>query len=176
MRANLFQSSAILVVVALFAGCSSEPAKDDTAAAATPEPAQTSRATPAAGNRGPSGSAAAPMDAKTALSKRSIYYDYDQYDIKPEYRPVVEAHAQQLRANPAMKIRIEGNGDERGSREYNLALGQRRAEGVKKMMLLLGVSDKQVEAISFGEEKPVAAGHDESAWSQNRRSDIAYDK
>jgi len=174
MKANLLQSSAILLVVALLAGCSSQPAKDDTAAA-TPQPAPTSRAAPA-GVDGSSTPAARSMDVKTALSKRSIYYDYDQYDIKPEYRPVVEAHAQQLRANPAMKVRIEGNGDERGSREYNLALGQRRAEAVKKMMLLLGVSDKQIEAISYGEEKPVASGHDESAWSKNRRSDIAYDK
>jgi peptidoglycan-associated lipoprotein len=173
MKTNLFHSSAILVVVALFTGCASGPAKEDSSAA-TPG-AQSSQATAtSSGTRGPSASPR--MDPKTALSKRSIYYDYDQYDIKAEFRPVVEAHAQQLRANPAMKIRIEGNGDERGSREYNLALGQKRAEGVKKMLLLLGVSDKQMEAISFGEEKPVASGHDETSWSQNRRSDIAYDK
>src|SRR3954468_7389822 len=110
MRANLFQTSAILLVVALFAGCASEPAQDDTASGASPQPASTSRATPVGGSQA---SAAKPMDTKTALNKRSIYYDYDQYDIKPEYRPVVEAHAQQLRANPAMKAKIEGNGDER---------------------------------------------------------------
>jgi len=108
------------------------------------------------------------------LSKRSIFYDFDKYDVKPEYRPLVEAHAQFLRDNSGLKILIQGNTDERGSREYNIALGQRRADGVKKMMILLGVSEVQIEAVSLGEEKPRAQGSTEDAYSQNRRSDILY--
>ena len=113
-------------------------------------------------------------DPNSILSKRSIYYDFDKFDVKPEYRPMVEAHAQYLRDNPSAKMLIQGNADERGSREYNLALGQRRSDGVKKMLQLLGAKEAQVEAVSLGEEKPRAEGHDEQAWAQNRRSDILY--
>jgi peptidoglycan-associated lipoprotein len=94
--------------------------------------------------------------------------------VKPEFQPMLKAHAGYLSEHPGASIVIEGNADERGSREYNLALGQRRADGVGKMLVLLGSSAKQIETISFGEEKPKAAGHDESSWSQNRRSDIVY--
>jgi peptidoglycan-associated lipoprotein len=86
----------------------------------------------------------------------------------------VEAHAKYLGSNPDQKIRIEGNADENGSREYNLALGQKRAQAVKKVMTILGVKENQIEAISWGEERPKAAGHDESAWKENRRADIKY--
>jgi peptidoglycan-associated lipoprotein len=113
-------------------------------------------------------------DPASILSKRSIYYDLDKYDIKEEYRALVEAHAKYLRDNPRTRMMIQGNTDERGSREYNIALGQRRSDGVKRMLLLLGAREDQVEAVSLGEEKPRAEGHDESAWSQNRRSDILY--
>jgi peptidoglycan-associated lipoprotein len=106
--------------------------------------------------------------------KGTIYFDYDQYEIQPQYRPLIESHARFLRQRPQAKMTLQGHGDERGSREYNLALGQKRSEAVRKMLLLQGVRDGQVEAISFGEEKPAAAGHDESAWSQNRRSEFAY--
>ena len=108
------------------------------------------------------------------LAQRSIFYDLDQYDIKDQYKPLVEAHASYLRANPGRKMLIQGNTDERGSREYNVSLGQRRSEGVKRMLLLLGAKEEQVESVSLGEEKPKAEGHDEQAWSQNRRSDILY--
>jgi len=113
-------------------------------------------------------------DPSSPLSKRSIFYDFDKYDVKPEYRPLVEAHAQFLREHRDMKMLIQGNTDERGSREYNIALGQRRSDGVKKMLLLLGAQENQVESVSLGEEKPRAPGSGESAWSQNRRSDILY--
>jgi peptidoglycan-associated lipoprotein len=113
-------------------------------------------------------------DPASILSKRSIFYDYDKFDVKDEYRPLVEAHAKYLRDNPKAKILIQGNTDERGSREYNLGLGQRRSDGVKRMMMLMGVREDQIEAVSLGEEKPKAEGHDESAWSQNRRSDILH--
>lgn len=108
------------------------------------------------------------------LGKRSVYYDYDSYAIREEFVPVVEAHARLLTAHPDLKIIVQGNCDDRGSREYNLALGQRRADSVKRAMVLLGVNDKQIETVSFGAEKPVAFGQDETSWAQNRRSDIVY--
>ncbi len=108
------------------------------------------------------------------LAERSIYYDFDRYDIKEEYVPVIEAHANFLLEHPELRIRVEGNCDDRGSREYNLALGQRRAESVKRAMTLLGVEDNRIETVSFGAERPVAFGQDEASWAQNRRSDIRY--
>ena len=108
------------------------------------------------------------------LAERSIYYDFDRYDIKEEYVPIIEAHANFLLAHPKLKIKIEGNCDDRGSREYNLALGQRRAESVRRAMTLLGVDSGQIETVSFGAERPVAFGQDEESWAKNRRSDIVY--
>jgi peptidoglycan-associated lipoprotein len=108
------------------------------------------------------------------LSQRSIFYDFDRYDIKEEFVPVIEAHANFLLEHPDFRIKIEGNCDDRGSREYNLALGQRRAESVKRAMMLLGVEEGQIETVSFGAERPLAFGQDEASWSQNRRSDIVY--
>ena len=110
------------------------------------------------------------------LSKRSVYYEYDRYDIKEEYVPIVEAHAKFLMSHSDLKIFVQGNCDDRGSREYNLALGQRRADSVKRAMGLLGVNEKQIETVSFGAEKPVAFGQDEESWAKNRRSDIVYPK
>src|SRR5476649_2123492 len=113
-------------------------------------------------------------DPKSALSKRSVYFDYDSNAVKDEYKGLVQAHSRYLAEKRDSRIRIEGNCDERGSREYNLALGQRRAESVKKVMTVLGVPDTRIETVSYGEEKPVAPGNDESAWSQNGRADIKY--
>lgn len=105
---------------------------------------------------------------------RVVYFDYDSNVIKPEYQQIIEAHARFLKANGARKVVVEGHTDERGGREYNLALGQRRSEAVRRALELLGVKDAQVEAISFGEEKPATEGQDETAWSRNRRAEIAY--
>jgi peptidoglycan-associated lipoprotein len=113
-------------------------------------------------------------DPANPLSKRSIYYDFDAYNIRDEFQTVVEAHGKFLLENKDFKVRVEGNCDERGSREYNLALGQRRADSVKRALTLLGVPAKQIETVSFGSEKPKAAGHDDEAWAENRRSDIVY--
>ena len=113
-------------------------------------------------------------EADSALAQRSVYYEYNRYDINDQYVPLIEAHANFLLLHPDLKITIQGNCDDRGSREYNLALGQRRAEGVKRAMSLLGVSDEQMEAVSLGAEKPAAFGQDEESWAQNRRSDILY--
>jgi peptidoglycan-associated lipoprotein len=113
-------------------------------------------------------------DPNNILSKRSVYFDFDKYAVKPEYRALVEAHAKYLASHPELSIRIEGNADDRGSREYNLSLGQKRAVAVKSAANLLGVPDKQLETISYGEEKPKATGDDEASWSENRRADIVY--
>ena len=113
-------------------------------------------------------------DPQGVLAKRSIYFDLDSYTVKDEFKPVLEAHARYLNANKSRQIVIQGNTDERGGREYNLALGQKRAEAVRRAMALLGVQESQMEAVSFGKEKPKALGSDEAAWAENRRADIAY--
>jgi len=113
-------------------------------------------------------------DAKSILSKRVIYFDFDKYDIKDEYKDLVAAHAKFLVANRSFKMLIQGHADERGSREYNLSLGQKRAEAVKRNLILLGAREEQIEAVSLGEEKPAAEGHNEAAWAQNRRAEMLY--
>jgi peptidoglycan-associated lipoprotein len=114
------------------------------------------------------------QDAQGLLAKRVIYFDLDSYIIKDEYQPLVEAHASHLRNDRSRRVILQGHTDERGSREYNLALAQKRAEAVRKALSLLGVADNQMEAISFGEEKPTAMGNDETAWAENRRTEIIY--
>ena len=113
-------------------------------------------------------------DPKNILSKRSVYFDFDSFVVKDEYRPIVEAHARYLAANRGARMTIQGNTDERGSREYNIALGQKRADAIKRTMTLLGAQEAQIETVSFGKEKPKNAGHDEAAWAENRRGDILY--
>ena len=113
-------------------------------------------------------------DPNNILSKRSLFYEFDKFDVRDEYKPLIEAHAKFLRENVATKMLIQGNADERGSREYNLALGQRRSEHVKRMLLLLGAREEQIESVSLGEEKPRTTGANEEAWAQNRRSDMLY--
>lgn len=105
---------------------------------------------------------------------RIIYFDFDSYSIKPEFQSAIEGHARFLKADPKRHVVVEGHTDERGGREYNLALGQRRSEAVRRALGLLGVGDNQVEAVSFGKEKPAVQGSDEAAWAQNRRAEITY--
>jgi peptidoglycan-associated lipoprotein len=121
-----------------------------------------------------SGSSDPLNDPQGILAKRSIYFDLDSYTVRDEFKPVLDAHARYLNANKARKIIIQGNTDDRGGREYNLALGQKRAEAVRRSLSLLGVADTQMEAVSLGEEKPKATGSDEAAWAENRRADIVY--
>ncbi|MGZ5817875.1 MAG: peptidoglycan-associated lipoprotein Pal, partial [Burkholderiaceae bacterium] len=142
------------------------PANDTTSA---PAPA----AQPVAAAPAPA-PAAKPADLNIIPIKRSVFFDYDKFDLKSEYTPVVEAHAKYLIANPSRKAVIQGNADERGGSEYNLALGQKRAEAERKALELLGVSTSQLEAVSFGKEKPRSSGHNEAAWADNRRADIVY--
>ena len=168
------------LMFSLLAACASEQAKE---APAAPNPVSVTAPTVPLGPK----AVAQPVAPKPAavntrndpnniLSKRSVYYDYDEYAVKPEFRALLDAHAKYLRQHPGATVTIEGNCDERGSREYNLALGQRRAEGVQRLMVLMGAGSGQIEAVSFGEEKPKALGHDEQSWAQNRRSDLTYQR
>jgi peptidoglycan-associated lipoprotein len=120
------------------------------------------------------GSDAALDDPSSPLYKRVIYFQYDSSEVAPEYISVVNAHANFLASNPGKTVTLEGNADERGSPEYNIALGEQRAKAVAKLMKLQGVSDSQMQTVSFGEEKPAVSGHDESAYQQNRRVELSY--
>jgi len=115
--------------------------------------------------------AGAPADL---MAKRVVYFDLDSSSVHDEDRAIVQAHANYLAQHPAVKVTLEGHADERGSREYNIGLGERRAAAVKQMMALLGVSAQQISSVSYGEERPAATGHDESAWHLNRRVEIVY--
>lgn len=113
-------------------------------------------------------------NSKSILSKRSVYFDYDKFEVKSEHKDLVAAHAKFLANNAKFKMLIQGNTDETGSREYNLALGQKRADAIKRMLVLLGAREDQVESVSLGEEKPKNEGHNEAAWAENRRGDMLY--
>ena len=115
-----------------------------------------------------------PIDATGPLGKRVIYFAYDSYDVSPEYQPVVAAHAGYLASHGGRAVTLEGHGDERGSSEYNIALGEQRARAVARLMELQGVAEEQMQIVSYGEEKPASSGHDETAWRQNRRVEIHY--
>jgi len=175
------------VLLAMFlAACSSKQVKEEPKAAVEDKtPATTTAKTPEAATEAPAATTAPvteqsvginPLkDPNNILSKRSIYFDFDKDEVKDEYRALVEAHAKYLNANTGAKIMLQGNADERGSREYNLSLGQRRSVAVKKVMNVLGVNDKQIETVSYGEEKPQCADKSEACWAQNRRADIVYE-
>jgi peptidoglycan-associated lipoprotein len=113
-------------------------------------------------------------DPASPLSRKSVFFEFDKYSISAADQVIVTAHANYIANHGSAKVRLEGNADERGGREYNLALGQKRADAVKKSLELLGVPDSRVEAVSFGKEKPVDFSHNEDAWAKNRRVDIKY--
>lgn len=178
MKAH-FLSASLLAAGVLLAGCSSTPV--------TPPPAPVPPApTPVAPPPAPAPTPApAPVAAAPALplyldpnspiyKERSVYFDFDVFSIKSDYDAMLERHGRYLTSNPSLAIKVEGNTDERGSAEYNLALGQKRAEAVVKALKIYGVKDNQLEAISWGKERPKATGHDEASWAQNRRADLAY--
>ncbi|HTD03558.1 peptidoglycan-associated lipoprotein Pal [Undibacterium sp.] len=177
MRSSSISTTLALLVSSalLLAACSSpvkleeKPTIEDKSATTMPPPADTRQVSPV-----DTGSMDPLNDPKGILAKRSVYFDFDSYIVKDEFKPVVEAHAKYLVANKGRKILIQGNTDERGGREYNLALGQKRAEAVRKSLALLGVPESQMEAVSLGKEKPKATGSDEASWAENRRSDIVY--
>jgi len=167
-----------MLLVSLLAACSSQEVKEQPMApveSRVPVASTDSAQTQGAGSQGVSGAQLNPLkDPANILSKRSVYYDLDKYDVKDEFKPMVEAHGKYLASTPSANVVIIGNCDERGSREYNIALGHKRAEGVRKMIGVLGVGEKQIETVSFGKEKPRATCHDESCWKENRRSDFVY--
>jgi len=172
MRKILLAATMTIVL----AGCQSTPeaekpagVEDRTPGAATKPPAAATR--PVA----PTTLGGNPLkDPSSILSKRTIYFDFDRDDIKAEFVPVVEAHGKYLRENRGAKMLVQGNADERGSREYNLALGQRRSEAIKKRLMVLGATEPQIESVSLGEEKPACVEHDEGCWYKNRRGDMLY--
>ncbi|EYC51629.1 peptidoglycan-binding protein [Hylemonella gracilis str. Niagara R] len=170
------------ILTLVMAGCSSVALTDTpstTDSAATAAPAAAAPTTTAAPEAAPA-SAAAPVVATTKQAEsiadvaKLIYFDYDSSAIKPEFRAVIEAHARFLQANPTRSVTIAGHADERGGTEYNLALGQRRADALRQMLVLLGVNASQIETISYGKEKPAVRGSNEAAWSKNRRDEIIY--
>ncbi len=113
-------------------------------------------------------------DAQSVLAGRTVYFQYDSARVAPSSAAMLEAHSAYLRSHTGAKVRLEGHADERGGREYNLALGQKRSDAVRQSLKLLGVPDGQMESVSYGKEKPAATGHDEESWSKNRKVDIAY--
>lgn len=176
------------------AACSSTPVSAPTPPPAAAMPPPTAAPAPAPAAPAPARSAAAqspgtPVPAANVatanlpahldpsnplLKERSVYFDFDDSALRSEFASLIERHGRYLASKPSLAIKIEGNTDERGSAEYNLALGQRRAEAVLRALKIYGVRDAQMEAISWGEERPRATGHQDAAWTQNRRADLAY--
>jgi peptidoglycan-associated lipoprotein len=166
-------------MVALLAGCASTPKEEPKAAVEDRTPTKVVPTQPPVTTVTPVAPRTDQLpnvlkDPNNILSKRSLFYDYDKYDVKDEYKPLLQAHARYLSQNRNAKMLIQGNCDERGSREYNIALGQKRSDGVKKMLLLMGAQESQLESVSLGEEKPRCTDGTEACFSQNRRSDMLY--
>ncbi len=160
-----------IVLANLLVACASEKPKEPEAA---PAPTPIVEAPAPAPAPAPMVAVDPLNDPASILAKRSVYFPFDVSAVQEADKPVVMAHAKYLSEHADRKVRVEGNADERGSNEYNLALGQRRAESVKKMLVLGGAMASQIETVSYGEEKPVCTEHNEACWSQNRRSDIKY--
>ena len=181
MRARLL--IAVSAVTLLLAACGSQPPAPEQNPAGvesrTPGPVKiatpptVTKVQPVADTFDPN-SIAALKDPRSPLSRRSVYFDYDSYVVKDEFQTLLTAHGKLLAANPKMKMLIQGNADERGSREYNLALGQKRADAVRKTLTLLGAREEQIEAVSLGEEKPACTESSEECWAKNRRGDMLY--
>lgn len=170
---------------ALLAGCASRggvesappaPVEERPAAAGAETGAELGEDTRASGATAPGSFGTELDDPASPLSERVIYFDFDSNEIKPEYAPTLQVHGRYLAAHPEVRVTVEGHTDERGSQEYNLALGERRAEAVKRVLVLNGATAEQVEGVSYGEEKPAAPGNGEQAWSQNRRAELVYQR
>jgi peptidoglycan-associated lipoprotein len=163
---------ATIVLVNLLVACASEKPKEPEAAA--PAPAPVAEAPAPAPAPEPVVEVDPLNDPSSILANRSAYFPFDVSAVQEADKPMLEAHGQYLSEHPDRKVRVEGNCDERGSKEYNLGLGERRADSVKKMLMLSGAKASQIETVSYGEEKPRCTEHNEACWKQNRRSDIKY--
>jgi peptidoglycan-associated lipoprotein len=155
------------------AGVSGQAAADAASAAAAAKLAAAAAAE-ASGSAAAKAAAAAASAAALAMRERIVYFDFDSFVIRAEARPVIEAHGRRLRADAKLRVALEGHTDDRGGREYNLGLGQKRADAVRKALSLMGVADSQMEAVSFGKEKPAVPGNTEAAMQENRRVEINY--
>jgi len=176
VRISLFSIS---LVLALLAACSTTPKAPPAEVAKTTSTSTTTTPAPAPmpmpSHADDAQTLAAKLRQQAAdLDSKSVFFDFDAFVVKPAYDGLLHAQADFLKANPGVRLTVQGNTDERGGSEYNLALGQKRAEAVRKSLTLLGVSGDRVEATSFGKEKPRATCHDESCWSQNRRDDFVH--
>jgi peptidoglycan-associated lipoprotein len=170
---------AAVIGASLLAGCSSpKPRTAAGAGSASSVPADQSQTTGAdmasAGSVGAANGPGVAGPSAPQLQNRSIYFDFDSSDIKSEFEALVTAHARYLASSPSTRVRLEGNTDERGSREYNIGLGERRAQSVRRALMLQGVAESQITTVSYGEERPAVTGHTEEAWTRNRRVDIVY--
>jgi peptidoglycan-associated lipoprotein len=161
-----------LAVALLAAGCAKNVKPVAPAAVTAPGPATAATTAPEAATPAPQVS---PLDDPSSpLANRVVYFDFDKSDVKPEFLDTLTAHAKYLVANPSQQVRIEGYTDERGTDEYNIALGDRRAQAVRRFMLFQGVSSDQIKTVSYGEAHAADPGHDETAWAKNRRAVIVY--
>lgn len=171
---NLFRWAFAGLVITSLAACAT-PTRDAEDAERTAEAERTADADTRAMEADARYDAAALDDPNSLLSERLVYFDFDRDEVKAEFMAMLEEHAAYLAANPGAELRLEGHTDERGTREYNLGLGERRAKAVERVLTLNGASDDQVEIISYGEEMPVAFGQNEEAWAQNRRVELVYE-
>jgi peptidoglycan-associated lipoprotein len=182
MKKFLIAAAVAAAIVVGLAGCSTQPTApvDDQSTAGTTaaagKPGTTTSGTTTSGVSGtPTGTGMNPLkDPGNVLSKRSVYFEFDSFVVEDKYKAQIEAHSKYLAGNKGAKVTLQGHTDERGSREYNIALGQKRADAVKRVMTLMGVQDVVIETVSYGKEKPKREGHDEAAWAENRRVDIVY--
>ena len=171
---NIKSLALILTSAAVLSACSSPVKLNDTPVVERSPAAATAPTDPRQVGTVNTASSDPLNDPQGVLAKRSVYFDFDSYAVRNSETSVVQNHAQYLTGNKARKVLIQGNTDDRGGAEYNLALGQKRAEAVRKSMALLGVAEGQMEAVSLGKEKPKAQGSNEAAWAENRRADIVY--
>ncbi len=177
MHVRTVKCVVLLAAVAALSACESTSGVKEDQGVGQPSTEQlaSSAATAGAAPGSTSGFQGSPLDDPSSLlSTRVVYFDYDVSDVRPDERAIVEAHGSYLASNPDASVTLEGHADERGSREYNIALGERRGNSVRQLMTLLGASAAQIRVVSYGEERPAVEGHDESAWSQNRRVEIIY--
>ena len=179
MYSKIFAGAAIALAL-VAAGCSSPTPLSSTASSASGAAAGSGAGAATVGTQPVAKSTVAAVvvhpldDPKSPLAARSVYFDFDSYVVHASNAAILDNHGKYMLSHQTANLRLEGHADERGGREYNLALGQKRAEAALQSLKLLGVSDKRMEAISFGKEKPVGLGHDEESWSKNRRADLNY--